>query len=126
MSASDHVSPQLFHGSRHYFSEGETITPSNEHLHGSRLNDPTPRVYLTSSLEEAKKYAGSRAAGAGKLFGPVYEVDAPDATPTLDDLKASHLAPYRDAYANTYTSTSNNLVPKKIVGWGINSYITEE
>lgn len=124
MSASDHIQPKLFHGSAHYFSEGETISPSDDvHFYDYRFGDKTPRVYLTSSFDEAKEYAENRVAGQQKLFGPIYEVDAPDATPMVDDLKSSELAPYRDSYKNTYTSKSTNLIPKKIAGWAINPNI---
>ena len=125
MSASDHIQPKLFHGTAYVFNEGETISPSVGGFYDYRFNDKTPRVYLTSSFDEAKKYAENRVAGQQKLFGPIYEVDAPDATPMSDDLKSSELAPYRDAYKTTYTSKSSNLTPKKIAGWAINPQITE-
>jgi hypothetical protein len=126
MSASDHIQPKLFHGTAHYFSEGEPINPSTGyHFYEHFFKDKTPRVYLTSSFDDAKEYAKNRVAGQQKLFGPIYEVDAPDATPMLDDLKSSAAEPYRDAYKTTYTSKSSKLTPKKIAGWAINPQITE-
>jgi cephalosporin-C deacetylase-like acetyl esterase len=127
MSASDHIQPKLFHGTHHYFSEGDTINPSSDvHFYEHYTKDKTPRVYLTSSFDEAKGYAEHRVSGQQKLFGPIYEVDAPDATSVASALeKFPHLAPYADAYKTTYTSTSTNLVPKKIAGWAINPNITE-
>lgn len=125
MSASDHIQPKLFHGTHYYFSEGETINPSTDiHFYNHYLKDKTPRVYLTSDFEDAKTYAANRASGRGKLFGPIYEVSAPDATPMADDLQLPHLAPYKYAYKDSYTSKST-VVPKKIAGWAINPNITE-
>ena len=38
MSASDHISPQLFHGSAHYFTEGELINPTMNYFQKSIRN----------------------------------------------------------------------------------------
>ena len=132
MSAFEALSKQLFHGTHYIFGEGETFkdsgTPS---LHTEKFRDPTPRIYLTSDLEEAKDYAKNRVEGQGKLFGAVYEVDAPDAVSVPDDIdKNSHVFGgladvYKEPYKNTYTSTSTTLTPKRIAGWVINPNITE-
>ena len=130
MSASDAINKTLFHGTHYVFGEGETFTdPGNPSLHNTTFKDPTPRIYLTSDLEEAKDYARNRVEGQDKLFGPVYEVDAPDAVSVSDDIdKNSHLFKgfadvYKEPYKNTYTSTSTTLTPKKVAAWVINPNI---
>lgn len=127
MSASGHIQPRLFHGSHHYFSEGETIKPSELGFHKAVFEDPTPRVYLSSSIDEAKKYASLRVESKHKLFGPIYEVDSPEAVPMLEDFKKQpqYLQHYKSMFTTTYSSTSNNLVPKKIVGWALNPNIDQ-
>ena len=130
MSASNAINKTLFHGTAYTFGEGETINPSDgAHFYDRYLKDSTPRVYLTSDLDEAKLYASHRVDAQRMLFGPIYEVDAPDAVSVSDDIdKNSHLfgqSPdmYKKAYKDTYTSTSTTLTPKKIAGWAINSNI---
>lgn len=106
MSASEHLSPKLFHGTAHEFGPEEIIKPTQEShpLEGKQ-------AFATTSLVDATHWAGKAAQRAGMLFGPVHEVEAKDAV--------------RHPYGmSTYVSRIG-FTPKKVVGWGINPDIQD-
>lgn len=128
MSAKDHLSKQLFHGTSHFFQEGETLNTSQEHFISNELGIPGPRAFATNDIDEARYYAGEKAAEKGMLFGPVYEVHSQDAVPMTDFIKESSKTNPRakkneqswsKAYRDVYTSTQP-MKPGRIVSWGRN------
>lgn len=108
MAASEHLSPKLFHGTSHYFKDGEAITPmSIGASHSKGL-----KAFVSTSLEEAQEVAAHRAYKANTLFSPVYEVSPTGATERVGD--------------GNIVSSSFDFKPKSIVGWGMNSMIVKK
>ena len=104
MPATDHLSPRLFHGTAHYFKEGETIEPKNI---GSSYTEGL-KAFASPSMDVAKEVAGHRAYRENTLFAPVYEVKPIGRTENVNE---------------TIVSSSSGFIPKKIVGWGMNPSI---
>lgn len=75
MSASDHISQQLFHASVHPFNKGDIVEPRTRPLGGN------PVAYATGSLNAASLFAQQRAIDAGADSAHVYVVE-----PLNDDL----------------------------------------
>jgi hypothetical protein len=81
VSATDHLGEQmkkLYHGSPHWFAEGDTVNPT----HGDK-----PVAYASNDRNDAALF-GIAKANRGPfgtqlpLFVPVYEVSSPDAKTT--------------------------------------------
>lgn len=104
MPASDHISPQLFHGTSHYFGEGEMIEPKSI----GASYEAGLKTFASPSMDVAKEAAGHRAYRESMLFAPVYEVEPTGPTEQVN---------------NTIVSSSHSLKPKKIAGWGVNPSI---
>ena len=84
MTASDHISRQLFHASTHYFKVGDTINSTGR----------TNSAWATPDDKfDAKNYAQSRAQEAGQLFAPYYEVEPVDPDEHIEGI------------SNTYSDT---------------------
>lgn len=127
MAASDHLHPELFHGTGHFFGEGETIDPQPNPLHGHSagrvLDDASPAVYLTPSKSEATLYAEKAAKHKMQLFGPVYSVEpSSDITSLNDSLEKS--GKQSQSLANGIYISHKPVKPKEIVGWGLNRSVT--
>ena len=75
MSASDHISDQLFHASVHPFKKGDVIEPRTRPLGGRAV------AYATTSLNAASLFAQQRAIDAGTDSAHVYVVE-----PMADDI----------------------------------------
>lgn len=128
MSASDHIQPKLFHGTAHYFAEGEKVEPSTKESNylSAMLRMEPNHVYVSSDLEESIGYASKAAQDEGMLFAPVYEVEGEDihhVPQLINEFEhkqgRSYGSGWKEIYKNTYTS-QKPMTPKKIVGWGIN------
>lgn len=101
MAASDHINPRLFHGTGHYFAEGEMVEPRTQTM------VPEGRhAFASSNLADARRYASMAAAEQGTLFAPVYEVEGEDAE--------------RHPHGLTTYISKKGLKPKGIVAWGEN------
>ena len=101
MSASEHLSPRLFHGTAYYFSEGEKVEPTQEThpLEGKY-------AFATTEMSDAQHWAAQAAQREGKMFGPVYEVESPDSM--------------RHPHGISIHVSKTGFTPKKVVGWGVN------
>ena len=121
MSASDHIQPKLFHGTAHFFKEGELVNTGTQNLH-TLMGMTEPRAYASADIRRAEEWAGMKAEDEGMLFGPVYEVEVDNPVHIPPELLNSNIAD-KEAYAglhrHTYSSTSP-MRPKGIVGWGVN------
>lgn len=112
MPAYDKLNKVLFHGTGHYFDEGETIKPSTGHVvHGEHSN--TPLSFATTDIRRARSRAGMKAASMGMLFAPVYSVEAPDDV----QVKPGDLVDRSD-----HISKEGHVI-QKIVDWGVNKNI---
>lgn len=101
MPAKDHINPRLFHGTGHYFAEGEMVEPRTQTM------VPEGRhAFASSNLADARRYASMAAAEQGTLFAPVYEVEGEDAE--------------RHPHGLTTYISKKGLKPKEIVAWGEN------
>ena len=85
MPASDHLNPQLFHGTAHRFKKGEVILPANlanvpQNWGAASKNDPN-LAHATSNLDSAKYFANVAKAIQGmrrqddSLRARVYQVE---------------------------------------------------
>ena len=104
MPAHEHLSPTLFHGTAHFFSEGDIVEP--------RMETHAPQgkhAFATSSPTDAQHFAGLSAKGSGQMFAPVYEV-----SPVDPEEKTRH------PYGMTTHISKKGFKPKKIVSWGTN------
>jgi hypothetical protein len=101
MAASNHLSPKLFHGTSHIFSEGDIVQPTMEThpLEGKY-------AFATTELTDAQNWAAKAAQRAGVPSGPVYEVESPDAE--------------RHPLGLTIHVSKTGFTPKNIVAWGNN------
>ncbi len=127
MSAKEHLNKELFHGTGHVFDENEVV----EARPNSFLKQDI--AFATPNRELGEWYAGAAAAKQGKLFGPVYEVDPIDPKEDVSSavnsksLQKDFNAP-REHLAFGPTSnivaSKKGFLPKKIVGWGINTAIS--
>lgn len=89
MAASDHLHPQLFHGTGGPI-HGGVVQASNAYDYGTGHN----YAYATSNRKVASRMARHRAQGEGRLFGSVYEV-----APLTEGIKAEQYGDsveYRD------------------------------
>jgi hypothetical protein len=98
MAAHEHLSPKLFHGSAHFFGEGETVEPRMDGL-----------AFASASLGDAQVFAGKSAKGTGQMFAPVYEV-----TPVDPEENTRH------PHGLTTHISKKGFKPGKIVSWGTN------
>lgn len=115
----------LFHGTGHYFREGEVLEPSEKNFFSENLNIPGARSFATSRLMDAKEYAGRKAAKMGMLFAPVYEVEAENPVSMTKEIDEQPIPEHMkmmlgSEHAGSYSSTKP-MVPKNIVAWGINT-----
>ena len=117
-------STKLYHGTDHIFGPGETVDGYRAGtVQAVRNINPSwkesKNVYSTTSLDEAKDYAGTYRSSS--RFSPVYEVNN-DTSHSLhsligqDPMLRNHSDYTRD-YVNTYVS-QKSLTPKAIVAWG--------
>jgi hypothetical protein len=104
MSASNPLSPKLFHGSAHFFGEGDIIEPKMETLSPGGIH-----AFATESQIDAKYFGGLAAKRTGQMFAPVYEV-----TPVDPEEKTRH------PYGVTTHISKKGFKPGKIVDWGTN------
>jgi hypothetical protein len=125
MAASEHLHPELFHGTGHFFGEGEMIQPTWRGFNPSKLDDRTPLVFMSSSRIVAEGFAAAGAQQNEQLFGPIYSVEPSKYTKNVAKDRVKNDYPYAespDTYAlETYTS-STPVKPKEIVGWGVNRF----
>jgi hypothetical protein len=120
MSASEHINPKLFHGSAHYFQEGERVNPSESHgiLFGE-LKD-VPLSFASTNIARAREAASMKATRKGMLFAPVFEV-------TSEDDVASELENPKKGLVHPDDHVSKKgHIAGKLVDWGINRNINVE
>lgn len=115
MSAKDNISKVLFHGTAHFFEEGDQITPSKGHVVLGEHKDKA-LSFATSDIRRARSRAGMKAREKGMLFAPVYEVEAPEGE-HLGQGQTGDLVDESD-----HISEKGHII-KKIVDWGINKDI---
>jgi hypothetical protein len=137
MPASDHLHPELFHGTGHFFGEGETINPpeapASGKLYYSRAaeytNDFSPVVYMTSNKHIAENYATKKAYESGMLFAPIYSVEhSPDIINLAEEAERRHPTPPgkyepHDTFSRETYVSKKPVKPKEIVGWGTNNFV---
>lgn len=104
MPAHEHLSPKLFHGTTHFFNEGEIVEPKMETMSPSGVH-----AFATESEVDAQYFGGLAAKRAGQLFAPVYEV-----SPVDPEEKTRH------PYGVTTHISKKGFKPGKIVSWGTN------
>lgn len=123
------VSPDtpLFHGTTHFFKDGEMLVPKdtvNARLRNQPLrslygvNVPpsvrtTDYVYTSSDVNTAKKYALQAAQGDKHMYAPVYQVQ-----PTGDIYNLNKLLRNQDPKAQPY--------PQELLKTHENSYISDK
>lgn len=95
---------KLYHGTAHYFKEGENIEPKNI----GESYTAGLKAFASPSMDVAREVAGHRAYRENMLFAPVYEVDPLGATESVN---------------KNIVSSSVGFKPKKIAGWGVNPSI---
>ena len=128
MSASDHLSQPLFHGTGAALKPGDLIEPRTEEVHIDRalgLNIPvTSKVaYATQDLHEAQRYAARANKEQGTLFSPVYEVEALDkpevrkARSWYNEQGEHPLNYHLSSPEVTNVKSSKGFKVKKQVGW---------
>ena len=108
MSASDHLSKQLFHGTDANLKEGDIIKPAKSLLH-----DDQELAFATTDYGLAHSYGYSRAKNNGALFGSVYEVEPLEGDTTL---KRNPSLMGGKVRKSVHTSEKGFRV-KKHVGW---------
>ena len=109
MSASDHLSKQLFHGTDANLKEGDIIKPAKQKV----LHDDQTLAFATNYYPEAHSYGYSRAKNNGALFGSVYEVEPLEGDTTL---KRNPSLMGGKVRKSVHTSEKGFRV-KKHVGW---------
>ena len=107
MSASDHLSKQLFHGTDANLKEGDIIKPAKSLLH-----DDQELAFATTDYGLAHSYGYSRAKNNGALFGSVYEVEPLEGDTTIKKLHSMN-----NDTSKPVRSSEKGFRVKKHVGW---------
>lgn len=115
MSAKDNLNRELFHGTGHFFAEGEFIDPAKGKGQW-RDYKQQGRVFAATVPSMAVEFAERGAEDQGMLFAPVYSVEPVDKTENLNKLG------WED---EGVLSSKKGFVPKEIVGWGYNQKIAK-
>lgn len=146
MSASELVSPRLFHGTGHVLATGEQLEPrfrgrnfTNRVVEGPNLGGV---VFASPNIEDARQHAGGKSDNFYD-FNPIYEVPSdsfssmhdiltehaktnpsfleknPDFPNKVRDTGGGHLM-NKSEMNNLYVSTKP-VTPTAIVGWGKNT-----
>jgi hypothetical protein len=102
MAAADNLNKRLFHGTGHFFAEGEIIEPRST-TSGMEGNV----AFATTEPIDAAHYAGLAARSRGAMFAPVYEVEP---------LEGGHTQ--RHPHGLTIQVSRTGYKPKGVVGWG--------
>ena len=108
MSASDHLSKQLFHGTDANLKEGDIIKPAKQKV----LHDDQTLAFATNYYPEAHSYGYSRAKNNGALFGSVYEVEPLEGDTTIKKLHSMN-----NDTSKPVRSSEKGFRVKKHVGW---------
>lgn len=123
MSASDHISPRLFHGTGHYFGDNEVIDPSFNKYNVLRSDQVSGAedyydgvTFADTSFSRAQSMSSRKAQQKGMLFAPVYEVPSESFTKFSDISRRASMYP---DHVNTYV-TKEKVKPTRVAGWGIN------
>ena len=104
MSASDNLNSELFHGTGHFFAEGEVVEPSKSRI------PHVPLAFASNNLSYSKGYASRAATKSGMLFAPVYRVSPIDKGENLNELGWE---------SEGVLSSKVGFKPEEIVDWGI-------
>lgn len=105
MAAKDNLNKRLFHGTGHFFAEGEIVEPRST-THGVEGNV----AFATTEPIDASYYASLAAKKEGTLFAPVYEVEPLEGGDTQ-----------RHPHGISIQVSKAGYKPKRIVGWGYNT-----
>ncbi len=104
MAAKDNLNKNLFHGTSHFFSEGEIIDPEMGRV------PKVKRAFASNDLSYSRDYASMAAKRKGMLFAPVYRVEPLDKEENLDELGWKK---------EGVLSSKKGFEPKEIVDWGV-------
>ena len=119
MAASEHLNPQLFHGTSHFFSEGDTVNAVP-----GWTGEPSEFdvAHATPSKRDAEDYAGYKAQKQGQLFAPVYGVTPVDPTEHYEWGNGTSASPKEFAEKGTIhgVHSRKGFKVEKQAGWGIN------
>lgn len=136
MSASEHLSPKLFHGTAHFFAEGEFIDPAKAKRNYFNIDSnyltlapgiqddwkDKNTISASSSYDRAASKAASKAEDKGMLFAPVYEVDNSSFSMIKDLMPPKYITGI-----NRTTAVSKEKVkPLRIAGWANNPLVSTE
>jgi len=136
MAASEHLNPQLFHGTAHIFAEGELLDPEYTkqnyfNIDANYLHLPTElqadwkdkdTISASSSYDRAASRAASKAQDKGMLFAPVYEVDNSSFSMLKDLMPHKYISDINE----TTAVSKEKVKPLRIAGWGVNPLASTE
>lgn len=136
MAASDHLHPQLFHGTAHIFAEGELLDPAQAKQNYFNIDSNylklAPEIQddwkdkntisASSSYDRAASRAASKAENEGMLFAPVYEVDNSSFSMVKDMIPHK----YVDDINRTTAVSKEKVKPLRIAGWATNPLASTE